>query len=563
MRKIITETGEKESKKAERDRKEIAEKIIRFEKRAQEGVSQRQVAEELKIPRTTLQHWIKRKENLEAETEVANFFESPAGVVFLHQLVIAAQFVITAVGPGGIRMVCLFLELSGLAKFVGSSYGAQQQVNVAMEKAIVELAELERKRLGAGMKPKKISVCQDETFHPEICLVGIEPVSNFILVEKYANSRDESNWNGAMTAAVEGLAVQIIQSTSDEGKGLLAHVENGLGVHHSPDLFHIESELTKATAAQLASQTREAQKTYQKAVEKTAQCQTQKADYLKQGGGHNVIYFDECIEKAEQMEQVAKQTLGVVQSNQLAVQDAVRGISAAYHPFDLQTGLPRNGQAVASLLADHFAQIQAVANRAHLSAASHKRIQKAHKLIPQMCATITFFFQMCTTFVQQLSLPLAIEELLYQQMIPAFYLQLAASKAKAVEQRNLILATAQRLLAAATSPSSPLNHLEIDHQKQIELLAKDCAQLFQRSSSCVEGRNGQLSLRHHSFHRLSNRKLNVLTAIHNFFIKRVDGSTAAERFFGSPPIDLFYCLLDRIDFPARPAIKRSLLRSVS
>jgi hypothetical protein len=45
-----------------------------------------------------------------------------------------------------------------------------------------------------------------------------------------------------------------------------------------------------------------------------------------------------------------------------------------------------------------------------------------------------------------------------------------------------------------------------------------CVQTFQRSSSCVEGRNGQLALRHHSFHRLSPRKLQALTTIHNFFL---------------------------------------------
>lgn len=36
------------------------------------------------------------------------------------------------------------------------------------------------------MPKKMIMLCEDETFHPEICLVAIEPVSNFILVERYA-----------------------------------------------------------------------------------------------------------------------------------------------------------------------------------------------------------------------------------------------------------------------------------------------------------------------------------------------------------------------------------------
>src|SRR5207253_4188401 len=157
----------------------------------------------------------------------------------------------------------------------------------------------------------------------------------------------------------------------------------------------------------------------------------------------------------------------------------------------------------------------------------HKRIHKAYKLVPQMVATITFFFQIVINYVQQQSLPVEIEELLYQQLIPGFYLQLAASKTKLAEQRNNILTTAERLLSAATAESSPLKLLEKDQQDEILNLAKECAQLFQRSSSCVEGRNGQLSLRHHSLHRLSNRKLSALTVVHNYFIKRDDGSTAA------------------------------------
>ena len=61
---------------------------------------------------------------------------------------------------------------------------------------------------------------------------------------------------------------------------------------------------------------------------------------------------------------------------------------------------------------------------------------------------------------------------------------------------------------------------------------EECAGWLVRGSSCVEGRNGQLELRHHSLHRLSPRKLGVLTVMHNYWLKRADGTTAAERFFG-------------------------------
>ena len=73
----------------------------------------------------------------------------------------------------------------------------------------------------------------------------------------------------------------------------------------------------------------------------------------------------------------------------------------------------------------------------------------------------------------------------------------------------------------------------------------------------MEGRNGQLALHHHSLHRLSDRKLASLTVAHNYYVKREDGTTAAERFFGAKPRDLFEYLLGQIDLPRRPASKRS------
>jgi hypothetical protein len=48
---------------------------------------------------------------------------------------------------------------------------------------------------------------------------------------------------------------------------------------------------------------------------------------------------------------------------------------------------------------------------------------------------------------------------------------------------------------------------------------------FQRSSSAVEGRNGYLSQIHHNRRGLSDKRLKVATVIHNFALKRNDGTT--------------------------------------
>ncbi len=91
-------------------RQEIAEKLAEYEKALQVCPSQRQITEELGIPRSTLQHWLTRKDSIDADPEVTAFFESPVGTAFLHRLVVGAHFVMTLLGPCGIRLVCQYFE---------------------------------------------------------------------------------------------------------------------------------------------------------------------------------------------------------------------------------------------------------------------------------------------------------------------------------------------------------------------------------------------------------------------------------------------------------------------
>ena len=79
---------------------------------------------------------------------------------------------------------------------------------------------------------------------------------------------------------------------------------------------------------------------------------------------------------------------------------------------------------------------------------------------------------------------------------------------------------------------------------------------FQRSSSAVEGRNGYLSQIHHNRRGLSSKRLKVATVIHNFALKRNDGSTAAERLFGQQFPDLFEYLVENIGELPQPRKSR-------
>lgn len=540
-----------ETKKERWTREEIAEKMEVFEQAYRQPSSQRQLAKELGIPRSTLQHWLKRKEGIDAAPEVVAFFESAVGVAFLHRLVLAAHLVMTLLGPCGIRLMCLFLKLSGLDQFVAASYGAQQQASVVMEEAVVTFGKEEKERLAAGMATKQVTVCEDETFHPEVCLVAIEPVSNFILLEQYADDRKAKTWTKALGAATEGLPIEIIQSTSDEGRGLLRHVKKDLGVHHSPDLFHVQQELVRGTSVALAGRKRRAEEAVAEAAKQVSRHrEKQPADPDDEGGHESHPVIEERLEQAQKILETAT-------AYQERVKKSIRGISVAYHPFDLEAGAARNAEEVSTELDQLFAEIETVAAEANLPQRCLEKIQKAKGVVVEMVATVAFFWLIVRAKVEALSLTPAVEQAVYDHLIPAIYLSLVSEKTRDLEQRYTLLIESEKLLAPLLSHDGPLAGLETTEKVVIETVARECAQLFQRSSSCVEGRNGQLALRHHSLHRISNRKLTALTTVHNYFIERRDGTTAAERFFGSKPRDLFEWLLEQVDLPGRPARKRS------
>ena len=544
--------GGEGNRKKRWSREEVAKKLEGLEEKAQCSQSQRQMAEEAGVPRTTLQHWLSRRSSIDADPEVIVFFESPAGVVFLHRLVLAAQFVITLQGGGGIRLACLFFELSGLDQFVAASYGVQQKVTVAMEKAVVEFGGEEQARLAKNMSLKQITICEDETFHPQICLVAIEPVSNFILLEQYADNRKAQTWTKAMKEATEDLCVEIVQSTSDEGRGLLSHVEAHLGAHHSPDVFHVQHELVKGVSGALAGKVRKAEGAASEAKEKVNRLQ--KA--LEESTGRSQE-LDEQLAQAREQREATQQALEVTSTQRERVRQAIQGISTAYHPYDLETGVATSSEEVSTSLEQHFTEIEAVAKEAQLSENARKRIAKARRVVVTMVATIAFFWHAVKAKVEALDLAPEVEQAVHDHLIPAIYLHLVSEKVEDAKQRHALQNQSERLLAPLRTKDGPLSDLATEELTLIESVAQECAQLFQRSSSCVEGRNGQLALHHHRLHRISDRKLTALTTAHNYFVRRGNGTTAAERFFGAKPGDLFEWVLDHVDLPGRPAQKRA------
>jgi hypothetical protein len=360
------------------DRFERADLFEQYRELRTQGSSERQAAKELKVPRTTLQAWRMWHDTLDICPHVAEFFQSGPGLVFLHRLVIAFHMVCVEVGACGIRLVCLFLHLTGLNRFVAASYGAQQQVNVQVEQAMVTYHHDETARLANGMPQKDLTVTQDETFTGGLCLITMDPESNFILLEQLAQARDQTTWNTLMEPALAPLNCRVIQSTSDEAPGLLAYVEHYLEAHHSPDLFHVQHELVKAVSGPMATKERAAHKAVTEATEQLERLQSDPTNAGDEPAERHLGRPPKApvsLEQAEQALDAARREHERLAQQREQVQASIRGIGHDYHFVDLERGVRRNGQLIASDIQEHIEQIRTVAQHEGLSQSCLERIK--------------------------------------------------------------------------------------------------------------------------------------------------------------------------------------------
>jgi len=511
--------------------------------------SQREAAQRLGIPHATFNYWTRHYCPADADP-VDSFFRSAAGEQVLRRILTAALVVFQQRGACGIRLVGEFLSLTQLDRFVARSRGALQPLAAHLESDLVAFRDEEQPALARQMKPRTITLIADEHFHSgKPCLVGLEPLSGFLLIECYRDRRDADTWQEAINQGTQGMPVEVIQITSDLARALVCCAEKGLRVAHSPDLFHGQRDLLKPLLLPLTRPIQQAEKDLGKANKHTekldapvGQVQSpQEVDALIDAVRHELA-LEERLRQAKQRQEEAVQE--------------VRGVADDYHPFDRHTGQPVSAEEVGKRLSEHVDKLEEVVAEAGLGEKSQQAVSKARSWVGTLMGCVAWFWCLANARVEELELSEEQESVVYEKLLAGHYWDMAARRARTAEERKRLLVMAEGLKKDAWQEGGVLSSLPDEERKQVEQAARETAGLFQRSSSCVEGRNGRLSLQRHGHSRVSEWRLKALTVIHNYMVKRADGTTAAQRFFGQGNKDVFSWLLDRMPDLPRPAQQR-------
>jgi hypothetical protein len=520
--------------------------------------SQRQYARQQGIPRATLGDWLRHQPPTGLDPQLGDFLRSSAGERFQRRLVLAVFLVFHLQGACGLRLLGQFLSLCGLDAFVASSYGALHTFGATLEELLADFARDERARLAEGMLQRLVALIPDEHFHgASPCLVAIEPVSNFILVEEYQPQRDALTWTAAIQRGLAGLLLKVVLLTSDEARGLICCATTHLQVQHLPELFHGQRDLGQPLFGPLRRQTEAARKTLEGSRQRTQHWRDEKERASREPTRPGrPLDFDSRIVLSGGMEQGAARGLEACVQREQQAQQALRGLADDYHPFDARTGQPLTVEQVQQRLHERLSVLEHITQEAQLGDKATAALARGAKWLVSLVASVAWFWTLARQRIEELDLPEEVERQVHQQLLPGLYWQRAARQGRTPEERQGKQALAERLLQEAWAAGGALSGLGQEARQEVERVAGEVVGLFQRSSSCVEGRNGRLSLFQHGHTRLTPRKLTALTAVHNYVARRGDGTTAAERLFGKKQRDVLAWLLERLPDLPRPAAKR-------
>jgi hypothetical protein len=536
---INTENATKKRIRASHTRKETTCKIVAFDvlrslKRRKR--SERKIAALLEVPNSTMQSWRAAEAARRVPRELETFISTPAGAAFLQRVIMAAYQTIHF-GCGGIRSLQEFLRLSQLSNFVASSEGALHAFSVRCEEYIVEFGEREERKLAEGMGKRKITAALDEMFrgkHP--CLVAIEVVSNFILLERFTEDRKAETWTSALKPRLDDLNLELQQVVSDQGSGIRSCSEI-LGVRHVAELFHAQHELTKATSAPLSAQEREFEKSLSEAEEKL------KKKIERYGADSNEA------QGARATRNLKHHGLEMRKERRQKVREAKKELGRIYHPINMKTGKLQTVDEIKSGFDKQLNIIEVCANEAGLKSSCKKRLVKARRTFDSMISNLTCLFALYVALVGDLKCDESQECFFNEVVFPLCYLKTVWRRLQKKDRDKLV--NLREELERKLTEASYSEEMKLSWMRR----GSEIADLFQRSSSCVEGRNGMLSLYFHRFHRFNTRGLRALTVVHNFHTRRVDETTAAERLFGSNHQNLFESIVLNVRIPGLPRVQ--------
>jgi hypothetical protein len=488
----------------------------------------RKLAQATGLPKSSVHRYCKGLRERARQVPEAELWEQERGAQWLRVLVVAVLLVFGLKGGVGVERISEFFHRVRLERYLAVSPSALRALRTQMEEVILAYSAEQEQRLGQAGRRLEIIAGADETFFDQkVVLVMMDLVSGYLVLEETADNRTYATWQERVQAAMTRVGLELKYLVSDRAKALIKLALHGLGCPSVPDLFHALRDLAKVLGVSLGL--------------KLAQVEEKLTQARQQLGVLEAKGHDPHVQR-RWLAHLNAQAEGL-RADQATYQSTLHQASQAVHPFTLADSKAQSSAQVESRLHQAVATLNTL-HASHTARDHPAAVRKFQRQIPGLAAPVDAWW----LGVEHRLAPLALDEPTqswFQQLLPVVYWQTQVEKTKtpalktAYQQafRQAQAALLQHPLTATVTPPA----LETYHA-----WARDLAGQFQRASSAVEGRNGYLSQLHHCARGIPTQRLKVMTVIHNFDLKRADGTTAAERLFRTSFPDLFDWIVVRM-----------------
>jgi Sec-independent protein translocase protein TatA len=454
------------------------------------------------------------------------WWETPVGSQWLKVLVLGVVYYFGIKHGVGSEGLSEFFKAVHLNHHVGTSASSlrklKQQMRDAIEAYKAAQEEHCQPREGQG-----ICTSADETFFDLPLLVLLELASGYILTEVKAENRTYDTWNGQIQQwwATAGWKCHFM--VSDGAPALIKLALSGLGCVSVADLFHALRALAQPIGSAIGRQVSQLNK-------KAQTLQEQYAKASNEAKRHELQQSMDALLAQQQGLEEAKTTY----------HQAIHSITQAIHPFHISNLQWQLFHELSSHLSAPLQQLSTLAHSYGGDKAT-QAIDTFEQQISSMAQGIHAWWQWVNQALAMKTDQLDVQQWVLMVLLPWAYWQQQADKTRHPILKKKYQQAANRAYELLAAHAISQQMAVEQGQQWIEWAQWMCTK-YQRTSSAVEGRNGYLSGLHHLGRGLTAQTLKVLTIIHNFDLKRADGTTAAQRLFDHRFPDLFEWVVDHM-----------------
>lgn len=496
----------------------------------------RKLSEAFKTSKSSI-HRMKQKIQQRSHITGADFFESEEGQKWLIRLMVACIFVFGIGSTVGADKIAMFFMLIQVTCFIGASSGSIKRVQNSVKNIMLEYQAEQDKHVKDKAKNIEITACADETFFDEtMILLLMDLKSGFIFTEESAKDRSHKTWESLTTHWVSRFKT-VKCLVCDWAKALVKLGKDSYICVCVADLFHLMTDISNPMRFAFNRKI--------KSIEKLIKVESNNLKSYKNKGKTSVQYK----ESKYKIESLVKEKAEVLTA-QKHYQREFRAMSTTLHPFLIEDSSRQTSIDAASKMHAGLSQIQSIQDRFKFPDKKNRLARAGHRITPA-CEQIDLWWDWVSTSLDGAEIEPEQKQWLKSYLLPYVYWKKQINKTRSKEiKKSYVAACLQAEQKLMSEPVSKV--MNYDKHSPWYQWAISMTDWFQRTSSAVEGRNGWLSQLHFMGRGFSKDGIQVQTTLHNYWIKRDDGTTACERLTGIKPPDLFEYILSRIDSVPEP-----------